>query len=166
MTDRSEDVSEIDRQMAELPPLPTNEAEFTKWVGAESFPEAVRATIRSSMENGHQAQKMFDQVKSLSSRADDLDMALDEFLRIKALCGNHISNAFFDEIAGLCDRAALRIKQNTPVIVQRDEWERKAVLYKAALLEIADYPSRPIWSDDRDDAAGDMVRIAEEATKA
>lgn len=32
-----------------------------------------------------------------------------------------------------------------------------------ALIRIANYQSEPIWNDDRDDAADEMVRIAERA---
>lgn len=49
---------------------------------------------------------------------DHLDLMIDEFSRIKTLTED-------TEIIGLCDRAILLTKQNVPVIVQRDNWERK-----------------------------------------
>lgn len=50
--------------------------------------------------------------------AEHLDLMIDEFKRIKALTKD-------TEIQGLCDRAISNTKQHVPVIVQRDEWERK-----------------------------------------
>jgi hypothetical protein len=58
------------------------------------------------------------QVPCISLLADHLDLMVDEFKRIKALTRD-------TEIQGLCDRAISNTKQRVPVIVQRNEWERK-----------------------------------------
>lgn len=67
-TPADEMTNSVESQLSELPPLPTNEEEFTKWVGAQSFPKAVSVTIRSSIENGNKIEEMFHQIKSLSKQ--------------------------------------------------------------------------------------------------
>lgn len=61
---------------------------------------------------------------------DIIDMHKDEFMRIRACCGNHPGDASFEEIAGLCDRAIATIDQRVPVLEQRDKYQRERDAFK------------------------------------
>jgi len=64
--------------------------------------------------------------KRANALSEHLDLMIDEFKRIKALCASHdMPRSLAGEIAGLCDRAVTNTTQRVPLIAQRDEWERK-----------------------------------------
>ena len=62
---------------------------------------------------------------------DTLDLMVDEFKRIQSCPGAD------DEIKQLCERAMRNTYQHVPVIVQRDNAEKKATRLRTALYQIA-----------------------------
>lgn len=88
---------------------------------------------------------------SESKLTDTIDLMRDEFRRIVACPSDKWAKA---EIDALCERAIAKIEQNVPVITQRDNAEKQARRYRAALQEIADETQRhhehnPISGKDR-----------------
>lgn len=62
----------------------------------------------------------------LAIKDEHLDLMVDEFKRIKSLCSScDMPRSLALEISGLCDRAITNTRQRVPLIVQRDDWERK-----------------------------------------
>ena len=66
---------------------------------------------------------------------DHVDLMVDEFKRIKALC--HDKFLHNTEISGLCERAISNTVQRVPVILQRDQAERRAEQLQMVVDKIA-----------------------------
>ena len=65
--------------------------------------------------------------KRADALSEHLDLMIDEFKRIKSLCSAHdMPRSLAGEISGICDRAVTNTRQKVPLIVQRDDWERKS----------------------------------------
>ena len=92
-----------------------------------------------------------------SALSDHIDLMVDEFKRIQALC--HDTYLHNTEISGLCERAVSNTVQHVPVILQRDQSERRAERLQRALEQIVKHLKLPC--DQRDD--GILEQIANEA---
>lgn len=99
------------------------------------------AHIREALEVGHKPmlsempQICRDKMQEIRDLTDHVDLMVDEFKRIKALC--HDTYLHNTEIAGLCERAITNTVQRVPVILQRDQAERRAEQLQMVVEKIA-----------------------------
>lgn len=93
-------------------------------------------------------------VEEVSGLVDLLDMAHDEFQRIHYVSWND-NPPSLGEIRSLCERGQAKIRQNVPVIVQRDDALKEIEILRAS-LRVKDELLRRASEELKDDAESDQ----------
>lgn len=146
----SEQFHDVPNAAADLAENPQVEADVLRKILAETRAELerVRAEFFSLQSRwasaGTAVTAEITRIQAQRDKATNtIDLMRDKFQRIVARCVEFdgLESAFTREIRAICDRARSEIEQRTDVIVQRDEWQRRAERLELALRLAADEPN-------------------------